>query len=452
MKNLLIAFAHGSLFERAVLALGCLVLSLGVLPAASEARVVEKIVIVVNGEPLTYSDFRKFARLKLGRNLELQELTAGQVSKEVLEEFITEQLIREEVKRMGIRVSEEDVDIYVNNVMQRSNLTTADLLAALQREGVDMEQYREQVRSQLERGELIDRNVKKKVHITSEDLERYYKANNGNFATAEKVHLRHILLVLPYGASSEEEQAVLARIMELHKEAVNGTSFAQLARENSEGAGAEDGGDIGWVDRGALLDELGNVAFSLEVGEISQPVRTSLGYHLVKMEEREDSGAVAFEEVSEDIRKQLYEKALQERFATWLKSDLRQKHRVEVKLPGYVFKAQKPQENTVKRLMASTNATEQAKNDKNFLDYINPLTYIVDQQTVEHEELGALDDRKVVSVFGAPLFVTEAGDDVDVPLDQPFGDSGAAVPAEPVENAEPAEKSDGGVLSNLWPF
>jgi parvulin-like peptidyl-prolyl isomerase len=353
---------------------------------------------------------------------------------------------------MGIRVSEQDVDNYIQSVMQRSNLTAADLLAALQREGVNMEQYREQVRSQLERGELIERNVKKKVHITSEDLERYYNANGSNFATAEKVHLRHILLVLPDGASSDQEQAVLARIMDLRKQALDGTGFAQLARQYSEGAGAGEGGDIGWVDRSALLEELGNAAFALQAGEISQPVRTSLGYHLVKMEERKSSGSMPFDKVSEDIRKELYEKALQERFATWLKTDLRQKHRVEVKLPGYVFKAQQPQENTVRRLMASTNAAQETAKDKSFLDYINPLSYIIDQKTIPDEELGELSDRKVVSVFGSPLFVTEAGDDVDVPLDQPFpGEGGAAATAEPAENTDSAKESDS-VLSNLWPF
>lgn len=438
-------------------AIGSLVLLLAVLPVASEARIVEKIIVVVNGEPLTYSDFRKFARVKLGRNLELQELAAGQVSKEVLEEFITEQLIREEVKRMGIRVSEQDIDNYIQSVMQRSNLSRAELLAALQREGVDMEQYRSQVRSQLERGELVERNVKKKVHITSEDLERYYKANGGNYATDPEVHLRHILLVLPYGASEQEEQAVLSRIMELRRQALNGTSFAELAREYSEGAGAQDGGDIGWVKRDALLDELANVAFELSAGEVSQPVRTSVGYHLVKMEGRKSSDSVAFEEVSEDIRKELYDKALQERFSTWLKTDLRQKHRVEVKLPGYVFKAQKRKDNTVKRLMASSATGGQVEEDKNFLDYINPLTYIVDEQAVQDEELGELGDRKVVSIFGSPLFVTEEGDDVDVPLDAPFPEEEggtavpAAAPAEPSSQGSSAEESDG-VLSNIWPF
>jgi len=417
----------------------------------SWARVIEKIIVVVDGEPLTYSDFRKFAKIKLGRNPELQELTAGQVSKEALEEFITEQLIRAEVKRMGIRVSERDVDNYIEAVMQRSNLTSADLRAALQREGVGMEQYRAQVQSQLERGELIERNVKKKVHITSEDLQRYYQANGGKYTSSGKIHLRHILLTVPDGATTEEDEAVLARIVELRKQAVEGASFSKLARENSQGAGAADGGDIGWVERGTLLDQLADVAFKLSDGEISQPVRTSLGYHLVKMEGRKSGEAVAFDEVSEGLRKELYDKALQERFAKWLKTDLRQKHRVEVKLPGYVFKAQKPQENTVKSLMASATQGEQGKEeeDKSFLDYINPLTYMVDQQALPDEQLGELNDRKIVSVFGMPLFATEAGDDTDVPLDQPFpGEGGAPLPAEESTSSE----ESGGVLSNLWPF
>jgi len=428
--------------------LGCIGLLLGVSPAASWARVVEKIIVVVDGEPLTYSDFTKFAKLKLGRRPELQELTAGQVSKEALEEFITEELIRAEVKRMGIRVSDPDVDNYIQTVMQRSHLTRADLQAALAREGVSMAQYRDQVRNQLERGELIERNVKKKVHITSADLERYYQVNGSKYEVSGKVHLRHILLTVPEGATSEEDRAVMERMVGLRNQAVGGASFAALARKYSEGAGAAEGGDIGWVDRSALLDALANVAFKLSDGEISQPVRTDLGYHLVKMEGRKKGDALAFDEVSEDIKRELYDKALQERFATWLKTDLRQKHRVEVKLPGYVFKAQKPQENTVKRLMASATQEKQEEEDKSFLDYINPLTYIVDTQTLPDEELGELNDRSIVSVFGTPLFATEAGDDIDVPLDQPFPGEGGA----PATTEETSSEESGGGLSNLWPF
>jgi peptidyl-prolyl cis-trans isomerase SurA len=460
MKNP-VAFPHVSLVAHVMLALGCFGLLL-VSPVTSGARVVEKIVVVVDGEPFTYWDFRKFAKAKLGRTPSLQELTSGQVSKEMLEEFITEQLIRAEVKRMGIHVSDRDIDNYIQTVMQRSNLTSADLMAALQRDGVTMAQYRDQVRSQLERGELIERNVKNKVHITKEDLERYYKANSKEFKTAAKIHLRHILLVVPEGATKEQEDAVRARIVELRKQALAGVSFAKLAREYSQGAGAQDGGDIGWVDRGALLDPLGNVAFKLSVGEVSEPVRTSMGYHLVKLEGRKDSDAEAFNQVSQEIRKELYEKALQERFSTWLKTDLREKHRVEVKLAGYVFKAQKPKENTVKRLMAAADA-EPAEKEKTFLDYINPLTYIVKEKPVEDGKLGDMSDRKVVSVFGAPLFTTEAGDDVDVPLDKPFSDEGgSAATADSTQKSDSsgdssdsggANSSDSsGVLSKLWPF
>jgi len=159
-------------------------------------------------------------------------------------------------------------------VMQRSNLTSADLRAALQREGVGMEQYRAQVQSQLERGELIERNVKKKVHITSEDLQRYYQANGGKYTSSGKIHLRHILLTVPDGATTEEDEAVLARIVELRKQAVEGASFSKLARENSQGAGAADGGDIGWVERGTLLDQLADVAFKLSDGEIYPVLKT----------------------------------------------------------------------------------------------------------------------------------------------------------------------------------
>ena len=389
---------------------------LGTFPGPAPGSLVEKIVVVVNGSPHTFSDLRKFARTSLNQDVPLDELTAGRVPKQWLEDFITYELIRAEVRNTGIRVRDADVDGYIRTFRERNDLTPTQLSALLQRDGKTMEQYREEIRTRIEQNELIQRNVRKRVHITIQDAQRYYDANPDLYRAEVKVHLRHLMLEVDADASSERQQAVLSRIGSLRRQVVDGGDFAALAGAHSEGAGASQGGDIGWVKPETLPDSLARVAATLKKGEVSEPVRTSLGYHLVKAEDRQGGERFKFAAVSERVRDDLYNKTLEERFAKWLKTDLRKKHRVEVKLAGYAFEAQKAERGTVGNLMASATAGEE---DKGFWDYANPLTYIYDEEIIR-DPSGVVGDRKTVKLFGISLFTTDAGDDEDVPLDRPF--------------------------------
>ena len=108
---------------------------LAVFPVSSPGSLVEKIVVVVNGVPNTFSDLRKFARTKLKQDVELDDLTAGRVPKQWLEEFITHELIRAEVKNTGIRVRDTDIDKYIQTVRKRNDLTPTQFDALLKQDG-----------------------------------------------------------------------------------------------------------------------------------------------------------------------------------------------------------------------------------------------------------------------------------------------------------------------------
>ena len=408
---------------RRVLCAAAFLALLGAFPGTSPGSMVEKIVVVVNDVPHTFSDLRKFARTRYRQDVELDELTAGRVSKEWLEEFITHELINAEVRNTGIRVRDDDIDRYIRTLRERNDLTPAQFDALLRQDGKTMAQYREEARFRIEQDELIQRNVRKRIHITIQDAQRYYDANPDRYRTELNVHLRHLMLAVDAGASSEEQQAVLTRIGELRQQVVDGADLAELARAHSQGAGAGEGGDIGWIKPKSLPEPLARVATTLKKGELSQPVRTSLGYHLVRTEDRRGGERLQFAAVSERARDELYSKTLEERFAKWLKTDLRKKHRVEVKLDGYAFEAQQAQRGTVGSLVASATVGEE---EKSFWDYLNPVTYIYQEEALP-DTTGVVGDRKRVKLFGIPLFTTEAGDDDDVPLDQPI-ESGTPAP------------------------
>ena len=421
-------FACQRLFAKSALGAVAFVALWVLLSGAASANLVEKVVVVVNGVPHTFSDLRKFTQDRLGEDVRLDELTAGRAPQEWLEEFITDELVQAEVRGTGIRVREEDIDGYIRALREQNRLSPAQFAGLLERQGKDMRQYRDEVRRQIERDELIRRNVRQRIHITMQDAKRYYDANPLLYRTELRLRLRHLMLSAGEGAFTDQEQAVRARIEELRQEIVDGADFAALARTHSEGAGASEGGDIGWVKPGDLPDSLAKAAAALQKGEISPPVRTSLGYHLVRAEDREGGVRQSFESVSEQVRDELFTKTLRERFAKWLKTDLRKKHRVEVKLSEYDFEAQEAERGTVGSLMATTAPPERPKG---FWDYVNPLTYIYDEEPLP--DPSGVSDRKRVKLFGIPLFTTEAGDDSDVPLNEPI-EGAPAAPAAPDAN------------------
>jgi len=147
-------------------------------------------------------------------------------------------------------------------------------------------------------------------------------------------------------------------------------------------------------------------------------------------------------EVQGKIREELYAKALDERFQKWLKGDLRKRHRVDVKLPGVVFRPEETKEGTVDSLMASSSRRN--KSEPGFLSYLNPLYYIVGETPIEGEDAqGKLSGKNIVSIFGVPLFKSDSGGDVSEDLPS----------LEEIDNPTPkTEKSEesGGFFSSIW--
>jgi peptidyl-prolyl cis-trans isomerase SurA len=381
---------------------------------SAPAKVIEQLIAVIDGEPYTLSNLSAYAKSKMKRTFPEGDL--NQISdsdREVLEQFITEKLLEAEVREAGIKISDEEVAQYIEEIKKRNNLTDDQLKTALSREGQTIESYRASVKSELEKGEIMTRQVRKKVNITDEDIERYYKLNSKKYRSQDRARFRHILLSLPENAPPDQVRAVAAKGADLHKRIVAGADFAKLAQEFSQGAGRDDGGDIGWVKRGTLVHGIEEVAFEkLSVGEVSAPFRTSMGLHIVKLEARDNGAVLPLSSVAPQIKEELYSRALEERFVKWLKTDLRRKHRVDVKLAGIVFKPEDSKEGMVDSLMAKS-ARSSRREERTFLSYLNPFSYVVKETPVEDADpRSPLAGKNIVNVFGIPLFTTEAAEDV----------------------------------------
>jgi peptidyl-prolyl cis-trans isomerase SurA len=395
----------------------------------TEAAVVEQLIAVVNGEPYTLSNLSAYAKRKLGRDFpsaDLNQINAG--DRDVLEQFVTDKLLEAEVREAGIVITDDDVTRYIEQVKQNNSLSDADLKVALGREGMTPAAYRASVKSEMEKSEIIDRQVRRKVNITDEDVERYYKLNAKNYRANERARIRHILLALAENAPPERVQSAMATAKGVYQRIAAGEDFSALAREYSEGAGRAEGGEIGWVNRGTLISGIEAVAFEkLSVGQVSEPFRTSMGVHIVKLEGREAGGALPLSSVAPRIKEELLKKTLEERFAKWLKSDLRRKYRVDIKVANVVFKPEDSKEGTVNALVANSNRPAR-REDRSMLSYLNPFSYIVKETPFEEEDPNSpLKDKSVVSVFGVPMFTTDAVEDAPDILNPPPNDSGKGV-------------------------
>jgi peptidyl-prolyl cis-trans isomerase SurA len=420
------------------------------LPTALPARVVDQLIAVIDGEPYTLRNVEQFAKAKLRVDFPSGDLSRiNDRDGEVLEQFITDKLLEAEIRDAGINVTNEDVEQYVEQVKKSNRLSDSDFTAALGREGITLDGYRASVKTELAKNELIRRQVRGRVSVTDADVERYYQLNTKNYRSLERARLRHILFSLSESPKPEIAAATLAKAKEVYARIQAGEDFAALAKEFSEGAGRSDGGDIGWVNRGTMIAGLDEAAFEkLAVGQVSEPFRTSMGYHIVKLEARMGGGTQPLTTVAPKIKAELEAKALEERYLKWLKTDLRRKHRVDIKLAGVVFRPEESKQGTMDSLIA--RSTRSTRRERTLLSYFNPLSYVVSETPLDElDPNGPLADKNIVSVFGVPLFATERVEEVPDVL------APASEQPRPSGSDSEANKSGGffsSVIDTLNPF
>jgi peptidyl-prolyl cis-trans isomerase SurA len=315
-------------------------------PVAVSGTVVNRIVALVDGDPITMYEVDTFTTTDPRLAEAARNNPAG-----VLELLVTQKVLAKEVAAQGISISDAEIDRYIENVRQRNNLSEPQLEGALSQQGLTMERYRAQIREELERAQLINREIRGKVSVSPEEIERYQKQQDGGgeevaegeesaegekedqaAANNEQVSISHIVLQVPPEASEADAEAVLARAEKIHDELDDGADFAEVAKRESEDGVASQGGKLGTFKHGEMREELEQAVADLEPGEFSQPIRAGNSIHIVRLDERigAESAPQLTDPAREEIKEKLYAQALEERYARWLKEDLRQRHTVEM--------------------------------------------------------------------------------------------------------------------------
>ncbi len=296
-------------------------------PAVPEVRavVVDRIVATVDGAPITLFELERFIRLNGGVD------PAG-VSKEdqaqALELLIGETLVRLESRRLGLSVSQQDVDLYIEEIKRGNNLDDASLAEALGQQGFTVETYKHQIAKELLKNQLVMRQLRDQVQVSTSDVQKFYDENKEQFAKPGEIHLRQIFFVLPPNANEEQQRQVALVAQQAVTEIQSGKPFPAVAAKYSQGPEASDSGSLGWMKKGQMLPELEQLAFSLRKGQVGPPVRTAAGVHILSVDEMRASEYIPLSAVEGQITERLYSQGIEERFQDYVETDLMEGHSI----------------------------------------------------------------------------------------------------------------------------
>jgi peptidyl-prolyl cis-trans isomerase SurA len=292
------------------------------------AEICNRVVAQVNNDVVTlYELDNKIKELTGYDSSELKmknEKKYIETRRKVLDLLVDEKIAFEKIREMGIEVTPGEIDEAIERIKESNQLTQEGLIAGLKKEEVSLKSYREEIKRQLERNRLINYEVKSKIIIREEEIKDYYSNNKDKFSIIAEVHLATIFLKQEDPSNQEETVALLRKAEEIVLRLKKGEDFGKMAREFSQGPGAEDGGDLGLFKTAQLDPELLKVLKGMSTGDVTRPIIRQAGIQIVKLLEKQDSGVKPFEEVRDAIFEILYKEEIDKRYSSWIKG-LREK-------------------------------------------------------------------------------------------------------------------------------
>lgn len=307
-------------------------------PEKGERRVLEEIVARVNNDIITRSDLeqsRRLLRQELSQRYSGAELEQKYKEQEanLLRDLIDQNLLVQRGTDMGLSV-EAEVIKRLDSIRQEMGLQTMEELErAVAAQGVNFEDYRQQLRDQILTQRVIQREVAGRVMVDSEKVRHYYLQHRKELARPERYRLREILVSTdgrPGSASDAREERVREILAKIRK----GEDFAELARTYSDAPTAADGGELGYFAKDKLAPAIREVVEKLREGGVSDPLPTRDGWLILQLVEHIPAGIPPFEEIEGELTQRLYFDEVQPALREFL-SDLRREAYVYVK-SGYV--------------------------------------------------------------------------------------------------------------------
>lgn len=262
--------------------------------ASVEPIEADRIVAIVGTDVITYVDLRSRLASALKQ---LQKQGTPLPPQDVLERQMLERLIMDRAqlqyaKDSGMRVDDTQLDQAIGRIATSNKMSVPQFRAALEKDGVQYASFREEIRNEMIGVRLREREVDSKLVISDGEIDNYL-ANQAATGSSEEYQLAHILLRAPESASPEQLQKLRQRGEQALKRAQAGENFAELTAAFSDAPDALQGGDLGFRPLSRLPSLYSEVAGRLQAGEVSELLRSSAGFHIVKLLAKRGGGAMA---------------------------------------------------------------------------------------------------------------------------------------------------------------
>lgn len=292
-------------------------------------QTVDRVVASVDGDPITARDVAQFSSAN-GHPVTGNDISDSPAAKQALKELIVQMLLRNESQKYSSKIDSAQIDHYIDQIRQDQHLSPDQFKAAIAQSGMSDQEFREKARQQLEAAMMMQQQVRDRVEIPDAEIQSYYDAHKADYTvTKERYRLSQILIGVPANATPQQVAMLHAKAEKIRVEAVKGADFTDLARKYSDDVSRNNGGELGWFAPADIMDQILTAVRLVKVGGVTSVVRSSHGFHILKVEAHEIPGLRPLSEVRDSIRERLIDLKAKSETQEWVETDLAKHHDVE---------------------------------------------------------------------------------------------------------------------------
>ena len=345
---------------------------------SSDMSVVEEIIARVNSSIISRSDLRRSEEQLAAEQSKADPNVPPEnqpLQKDLLRDLIDTQLLSQKAEELGISADTDVIKRLDELRKQMHAESMEDLEKAAQAQGVSFEEFKQNLKNSIVTQRVIQQEVGAHISVTQQEIQAFYDLHKAELQRPEQVRLSEILIptqpappvktasgqaALPEPTSDELVAQAKAKADAIYAQLVKGAKFGDLAKQNSGGPTAAQGGDLEYFKRGTLSKQLEDQVFALKADQFTEPIRTNQGWVILKVTEHQSEGVPTLKEIEPQIQERLYMTKMQPALREYL-TKLRENAFIDIK-PGYIDTGASP--NETKPVYTTASAADDAKKAK----------------------------------------------------------------------------------------